>query len=225
MRRPIAGIFALLLAAATASFAQREERGRSPARPGTGDTTGHYVAWKYLEPGVELEKLPLVVEWVPASRAEIERSSLLDSKKLADFGGQCIGLQVVLPEDTQRIEKLGVASERPVVLLVDGEGKILRRVGNERGTIHVAAVEQMVQKELDARGEVIIAQLGEAKKKSDAGEKDAAIDVYKKVWADRCLFPFFAHEAQRELKILGVTVGEPEKKPEPQQPAPSLKKQ
>src|SRR5260221_3797879 len=45
-----------------------------------------------------------------------------------------------------------------------------------------------------------------ARKRANAGEKDAAITLYRKIWDDRCLYPLAGQEAQGALKVLGMTV-------------------
>lgn len=77
----------LIAFVSAAAFAQRGSGGgrTRAARPGTGDVTEHFVVWKYLEPGVEPDKEPLVVEWLPASQREMEHSPLLDAERLADY--------------------------------------------------------------------------------------------------------------------------------------------
>lgn len=200
MRRLAVAI--LLVSLATSALAQR-------GRPGTGDTTAYRVPWRYLEPGVTPSADPLVLDWFPASREEIEHSELLRSRPLTDYAGQCIGMQVILPEDKQRIAKFGVEASRPVVLLVEGDGKVVHTVGPEHGMLRVADVEKMLENELNARGSVIVQQLNDASVKQKNGDRKAAIDLYQKVWDQRCLFPFAAHEAERGLRQLGVAVNAP----------------
>ncbi len=200
MRRIALATLAVFLS--TSLFAQR-------GRPGTGDTTAYRVPWRYLEPGVAPSTDPLVLDWFPASRQEIEHSELLQSHLLTDYAGQCIGMQVILPEDKQRIAKFGVEGMRPIVLLVEADGKVVHTVGVDHGTLRVADVEKMLENELNARGSVIVQQLNDAHVKQKNGDRSVAIDLYKKVWDQRCLFPFAAHEAERGLRNLGVAVAPP----------------
>lgn len=182
--------------------------GAGRSRPGSGDSTMHFVPWRYLEAGVVLEKAPLTLYWLPASRDEITRSELQSSRKLAAAASQCIAMEVVLPEDAATTEKLGATGKRPEALLVDSEGKVVRRTENVKGTLKPAAVEQMLEEELSARDAAVYAQFSEAKKDGAAGQKDAAVDLFKKVWEQRCMFPAAAGEAQRALKALGVIVSD-----------------
>ncbi len=63
--------------------------------------------------------------------------------------------------------------------------------------------------ELGARDEGMFRDITTARKRANAGEKDAAITLYRKIWDDRCLYPLAGQEAQGALKVLGVTVEEP----------------
>jgi hypothetical protein len=66
----------------------------------------------------------------------------------------------------------------------------------------------MVHDELAARDETMYRAMSDAHKHATAGEKDAAVTLYKSVWDDRCFFPLAGLEAQRSLKTLGVEVHE-----------------
>jgi hypothetical protein len=67
----------------------------------------------------------------------------------------------------------------------------------------------MLSDELNARDEAMYRDMRNAGEAARAGNNAAAIDLYKKIWDDRCLFPLAGTEAQRSLKALGVTVVEP----------------
>jgi hypothetical protein len=182
----------------------------------------HFVPWRYLEAGVVLEKAPLTLYWLPASRDEMKRPELQESRKLAAVAAQCVTMAVVLPEDTATAGKLGATGTRPLALLMDADGKIVRRVENVKGVLKPAAVEQMAEEELNARDAAVYAQFSEAKKDVAAGQKDAAVDLFKKVWTQRCMFPAAAGEAQRALKALGVIVTDTPPATAKPAPAPPL---
>jgi hypothetical protein len=177
--------------------------------PGTGDPYEHLVPWKFLEKGGALVNAPLVLYWLPASAQETETSPLLTSKELVQATDQCINFAVVLPTDTAMIETFGETGKLPAVVLADGKGNVLRRVENSRGRLTVPPVEKMVRDELSSRGETMYARITEAKKRATSGDKDGAIDLYRKLWDERCLFPLAGREAQHALKDLGVIVVEP----------------
>ena len=64
----------------------------------------------------------------------------------------------------------------------------------------------MVHDELAARDEAMYHAMSEGRKHAVAGEKEAAIALYRNVWNDRCFFPLAGTEARRALKGLGVEV-------------------
>jgi len=108
------------------------------------------------------------------------------------------------------IEKFGMTGKLPAALLADAKGTVIRRVDGLRGgRLTSAPVEKMVRDELSARGDTMYVRITEAKKRAAGGDKDGAIDLYKKLWDERCLFPLAGKEAQHALKDLGVIVVEP----------------
>jgi hypothetical protein len=188
--------------------------------PGTGNPDEHLVPWKFLQKSAELVKGPIVLYWLPASLEEIKRSPLFTSHVLLEATGRCIGLEIVVPDDVVTFEKLGATGKLPMAVLVDSQGSVIRTVNNLRGVLPASAVEQMLADELSARDDAVYRQLTEAKRRASMGEKEKSIDLYKKIWDDRCLYPLLGNEAQRALKELGVTVHET---PAPPPVDPSLK--
>jgi len=174
--------------------------------PGTGNPDEHLVPWKFLPKGAELVKGPVVLYWLPASLEEMQRSPLLTSQVLLEDAVRCVGLEIVVPDDASTIEKLGATGRLPTALIVDDGGRVIRKIDNTRGVLRSASVEQMVADELSVRDDDVYRKLTEAKGSASAGEQAKAIDLYKKIWEDRCLFPLVGGEAQRALKNLGVIV-------------------
>jgi hypothetical protein len=206
----------VLLFLAPHLYAQSGGRGGQPRRsgPGTGNPDEHLVPWKFLEKDAPLPKAPITLYWLPASLEEVNRSRLMTSRTLLEDTTRCVGLQIVLPENVAIIEKLGATGRIPTALLADGQGNVTRRVENARGSLRAEAVEQMLSDGLAARDEAMYRQMAEAHRQASAGDKAVAIDLYKKIWDDRCLFPLAGRDAQRALKSLGVTVNEtPELRP------------
>jgi len=173
--------------------------------PMGGSPQVYFVPWKALNPGDEPLKGPLVVYWVPATRDEVRKSDLLSSRTLTTYASQCVGMQLVNPDDAQMIEKLGVTGKAPTALLIDNTGKTIAHVDNESGNLKLSAVEKMVKDELRTREEALDKQLDAAKAKM-ASDKDGAVEMYKQVWEQRCLFPKKGRDAQKALKKLGVPV-------------------
>jgi hypothetical protein len=182
---------------------------RPRSGPGTGDPYESLVPWRFLEKGSAFVNAPLVLYWLPASPQETEASPLLTSPELVQATDRCISFAVILPADAAMIEKLGQTGKLPAVVLADAKGSVLGRVEGSRGRLTAPPVEKMVRDELNRRGETMYARITEAKKRAASGDKDGAIDLYRKLWDERCLFPLAGREAQNALKGLGVIVVEP----------------
>jgi hypothetical protein len=214
---------ALILLLVTPHLFAQSRRGA----PGTGNPDAHLVQWRFLEVGASLDKGPLTLYWIPASLEEAKRSRLMTSRALLEDTTRCVGLEIVVPENAAIIEKLGATGRIPTAVLADGEGNVRRRIENVRGSLRPEAVERLLSDELAARDEAMYRQMTEANRAATAGNKDAAIAIYKKIWDDRCLFPMAGTDAQRALKKLGVIVQEAAqpRPPDPYlQPAPKSKK-
>jgi hypothetical protein len=167
-----------------------------------------FVPWKVLIPGDAAGSAPLTLFWVPASADDFKHSDLLFSRPLTSFAAQCVAMQVIRADDQAMIAKLGVAGALPVVVLIDGDGKRIGKVDNERGALRVSSVERLVRDQIRVCEADLDARLEDAHRKAAAGDRDAAVVTYKAVWALRCLAPRKARTAQRELKKLGIEVAE-----------------
>ena len=184
---------------------------RARSGPGTGNPEDPLPPWRFVEKDIPLVTTPLTLYWLPASNVEMDRSLLLSSRALLDDSARCVTLEAIVPNvagNAPIVEKLGVTGKLPVAVLVDSHGTVIRRVENTGGILKPTAVEQMVAEELNARDEAMFHNITEAKRKADAGDKPAAIDLYRRIWDDRCLFPLAGQEAQGALKALGVVVQE-----------------
>jgi hypothetical protein len=190
------------------TFAQSRREGVRSG-PGTGDPYESLVPWHFLEKGSAFVDAPLVLYWLPASAKETERSPLLNSPELVRDADRCLSFEIVPPEDRVTIEKFGETGKLPAAVLADAKGTVLRRVEGAGGRLATASVEKMVRDELASRGEAMYASVIEAKKRVVSGDKQGAIDLYRKLWDARCLFPSAGREAQQSLKDLGVIVVEP----------------
>jgi hypothetical protein len=211
-------VLSLILVAFAATLDAQSRGGRYG--PGTGNPDEHLVSWKFLPKGAELVKGPLVVYWLPASLDEVKRSPLLTSHALLEDTARCVGLEIVAPDDTVTIEKLGATGKLPMAIIIDMDGRVIRQVNNTRAVLRPQSVEQMVSEELVARDTEVFRELTEAKKSAGAGEKEKSIALYRKIWGDRCLYPLVGAEAQHALKDLGVIVKET---PAPPPADPNLK--
>jgi hypothetical protein len=187
----------------------QSRRGGARSGPGTGDPYENLVPWHFLEKDGAFLDAPLVLYWLPASSKETERSPLLTSQELVRDVDRCLSFEIVPPEDRVTIEKFGDTGKLPAFVLADAKGNVLRRVDSAGGRFATASVEKMVRDELGTRGEAMYVRVTEAKKRAAEGDKPGAIDLYRKLWDERCLFPAAGREAQQSLKKLGVIVDEP----------------
>jgi hypothetical protein len=190
----------------TVNIHAQSERQVRPNGPGTGIPDDDLVPWKFVEKGAAIEKASLTLYWLPASQKEMEHSALLGSRALIQAGLRCVGFRIVDSDDATTIKLLDATGKLPTALLVNNQGTVVRRLDNVHGALPPAAVERMVHDELAARDETMYRSMSDGRKHTAAGEKDAAIALYKSVWDDRCFFPLAGLEAQRALKTLGVEV-------------------
>jgi len=153
----------------------------------------------------EADKPPtegLILHWFPASKEEVTKSSLRESRELSLYAGQCISMQLSDSRTPHATDLIG-ESKLPVAVLANPDGTTISKVENTGGKLKVADIEKLVGTEVKSRGTLLDNDLKDAKAKAAAGEKDAAIKLYKNVVAQKCLFPKKAKTAQAELKKLG----------------------
>lgn len=161
-----------------------------------------FVPWKVLNPGDEPLKSDLVLYWIPSSRDEMRRSPLLTSRPLAIYSTQCVGMQLIRPDDEDRIQLLGAKDALPMAVLVSSsDGKIVARVG---APFRTSEVEKMVRDTLVAWDGEADQLLDDARSMVANGDREGAIANYRRVCAQRCLFPRKAKDAQKALRRLGV---------------------
>lgn len=200
-------VFSLAVPAARATCGGGGGGGMGGAMPPSGGMSPqvYFVPWKVLNPGDEPAKGALILYWLPATREEIRRSELLASRPLTMYAAQCVGMQVIRPDDEAMIDKLGETGKLPAAVLADAAGKRIAKVDSESGGVRLNAVEKMVRDELSTRENALDKLLDDARK-SAAADKDGATALYKQVWEQRCLFPRKGRDAQKALKKLGVPV-------------------
>lgn len=209
----VRSILVFVLFGALAAQAQSRGQGRRSG-PGTGNPDDHLVPWKYLQADELAHDHPVTLYWVPKSLQQAEDSPLMESQYLLDASTRCVDLEVLLPERAALLAKLKVTA--PAAFIVDRKGEITRKLDKPTPK----SIETLLAAELTVHDDAMYHDLLEAGRQEKAGNSAAAIELYKKIWDDRCLFSIAGTEAQRGLKRLGVTVKET---PAPPPPDPSLK--
>jgi len=174
-------------------------------RPGTGNPDEHRAPWKFAQDDALPHDHPITLIWIPSSLEQVEPSKLMTSEVMRVAATRCVDLVIVLPERAALVRKLGAEGKIPAAMIVDRKGDVVRRADGG----HAETVERMLSDELNARDETMYRGMRDAGQAARAGNDAAAIDLYRKIWDDRCLFPLAGTEAQRSLKALGVTVVEP----------------
>jgi tetratricopeptide (TPR) repeat protein len=169
---------------------------------GGAEPTVYYVPWKVRQ-AKDPAPQGLVLYWFPASANELQKSSLRASRSLSLYATQCISMEVA---DTQvpNADKLIGDSKLPVAVLAMPDGTPVRKAENTGGKLKVEQVEQLVESEVKQRESALDNQLKDARAKATAGDKDAAVKVYRSVAEQKCMFPKKAKEAAKELKKLGI---------------------
>jgi tetratricopeptide (TPR) repeat protein len=165
----------------------------------------YIVPWRILNAGDTPLTTPIVLDWFPATPDGMNTSELVSSRMLTLYSAQCIGMQLVRPEDKETIARWNLTGKLPVALLVS-DGKEVARVEADKGVLRLSDVENMVHHELYLREIALDEQLTNAQKKVEAGDRDGAVSAYQKVWEQRCLAPDRGREAQKALRRLGVTL-------------------
>jgi len=209
----------IVIAVALTPQLPAQERSAPRSGPGTGNPDEHRVPWKFLQTDEILHEKPVTLYWIPASLEQAEKSPMMTSRFLLDASERCVDLEIILPERAAKLTNFGVPAKGPAAFVVDQQGHVTRESGNGR-ELTIKDVEPLLNAELKPRDEAMYRAMSEAAQQAKAGNKDAAIDLYKKVWNDRCLFSVAGAEAQRALKQLGVIVKET---PVPPPPDPNLK--
>lgn len=172
---------------------------------GGGSTTNpvvYHVPWKFMKETDKPVAEGLILYWFPASKEEVQKASLRESRELSLYAGQCISMQLA-DSRTPHADALIGESKLPVAVLASPDGTPVGKVENVAGKLKVADVEKLVGGEVRTRSALLDTDLKTAKEKSTAGDKAAAIALYKNVAAQKCMFPKKAKTAQAELKKLG----------------------
>ena len=175
----------------------------------TANPVVYHVPWKNPRTAKDAPLTEgLVLYWFPASKGEMQNSSLRESRALSLYAGQCVAMHLA-DVQTPNAETLIGGSKLPVAVLATPDGTPVNKVENTGGKLKVADVEKLVGTEVKQREAAIDENLKNAKAKATAGNNAEAIDLYKKVAAEKCMFAKKAKAAASELKKLGAqNVGE-----------------
>ncbi|HYJ92068.1 MAG TPA: tetratricopeptide repeat protein [Pyrinomonadaceae bacterium] len=162
----------------------------------------YHVPWKIPKEGDKPVTEGLILYWFPASKNELQNSSLRESRNLSLYASQCVTMQLA-DGHTPNADKLIGDSKLPVAVLANPDGAPVQKLENTAGKLKVADVEKLVGTEIKTRSDNLDKSLADAKAKADLGDKASAIQIYKTVAAEKCMFPKKAKTATAELKKLG----------------------
>lgn len=166
----------------------------------------YYVPWKLAKPQDPPVTSGLALYWFPVSQEELQKSSLRVSRPLSLYATQCVAMEVAEPASPLRT-KFAAEDTLPVAVLAAPDGTVVGKLENKDGKLHVEDVEKLLGAELKKREDALDNKL-KAAKETAKSDKDAAIPLYRAVADQKCMFPKKAKEAAKELKKLGVEVGE-----------------
>lgn len=167
-----------------------------------GDPVVYHVPWKLLTEKDKPVSEGLILYWFPASKEEVQKSSLRESRPLSLFASQCVSMQLA-DNRVAGADKLIGTSTLPVAVLATPDGTPVNKVENTAGKLKVADVEKLVSTEVKQRESALDAKLAEAKARAAANDNASAIGAYRSVAAEKCMFPKKAKTAAAELKKLG----------------------
>jgi len=162
------------------------------------------VPWRVSKPGEPPIREGLLLYWFPSSVPELQKSSLLYSRTLSMYATQCVNLLVAdagTPEGT----KLVAGDKLPVAVLAEPNGNLVAKAENKDGYLRVEQVEKLLESEMKKREGAVKERLEDAKNKAKGGDNQTAIQEYRTVMEQKCLFPGKAKDAAKALKKLGVT--------------------
>jgi tetratricopeptide (TPR) repeat protein len=200
-------MMALLLASAPQSWATCGGGGGG----GTGGMSGgaiptqvYRVPWRVIQPTDAPVNDGLLIYWFPSSQQELEKSSLLNSRTLSIYASQCVTLGIV-DAHTPIGQKFVAGDKLPVAVIAQPDGTLVSKAENKDGFLRVDQVEKLIDAEMKKRQEALKGKIEDAKNKAKSGDNQTAIQEYRAVLEQKCLFPGKAKDAAKALKKLGVT--------------------
>jgi tetratricopeptide (TPR) repeat protein len=169
---------------------------------GGAKTEVYNVPWKVRAP-TDPPASGLVLYWFPSSIEELKKSSLRQSRTLSLYASQCISMEVA-EYSTPAGGKLIGDSKPPLAVLANPDGTPVSKIENKDGMLKVTEVERLVESEMKKREDALDSSLKEGRDKAKAGDNRAAVQLFRSVLEQKCMFPKKAKEAAKELKKLGV---------------------
>ncbi len=148
-----------------------------------------FVPWKVLNPGDEPVHGDLILYWIPASREEMRHSPLLTSRALAAYASQCVGMQVIRPDDVIMIRRLNAEGKLPAAVMTDDASTVLGSAFAEKGSLAAAPVEKLVRDTLARVDSDSDKLLDDAQARLTAGDRDAAAALYRRVLSSAASSP------------------------------------
>ena len=103
--------------------------GGSNSGGGGADTQVYHVPWKLMKPDEPPVATGLVLYWIPTGPAEIQNSSLRNSRTLSLYASQCVTMGVAAPE-TPLGQKLSAGEKLPVAVLAQPDGTVVGKAEN-----------------------------------------------------------------------------------------------
>jgi tetratricopeptide (TPR) repeat protein len=170
---------------------------------GGSDPVVYHVPWKIMKEGETAAKEGLILYWFPASKEELQKSPLRESRPLSLYASQCTAMTLA-DGRTPNADKLLGEAKLPVVVLATPDATVIGKAENKDGKIKLADVEKLVGDEIKKRETTLDTSLKEAKAKATAGDKESAIKLYEAVVAEKCMFAKKAKDAEKEMKKLGA---------------------
>ncbi|GAC1673102.1 MAG: hypothetical protein NVS9B4_27750 [Candidatus Acidiferrum sp.] len=171
---------------------------------GAGSSEPVYrVPWRLIQPNDPPATAGLLVYWLPSSQRELQMSSLLNSRTLSLYASQCVTLGVV-DASTAIGQKYAAGEKLPLAVIAQPDGTLISKAENKNGFLKVDQVEKLLEAEMKKREEALKEKLEDAKNKAKAGDSQTAIQEYRSVLEQKCLFPKQAKDATKALKKLGV---------------------
>ena len=178
---------------------------RSGAESGAQpDEQVYHVPWRVIKPEDPPVTAGILLYWFPTGAVEVSKSSLRSSRTLTLYAAQCVTMGVV-DSRTPLGQKFAGNEKLPFAVLAQPDGTVLGKAENQSGFLKVEQVEKLVENEVKTREKALKEKMGAAKSKAKSGDNQTAIQEFRGVLEQKCLFPKLAKDAAKELKKLGVT--------------------